>query len=231
VIVDRSSSARIERADEIETKTEAIRAFILQPSSRVILAASLMLVLSRPFLGPFVVADLAIITLTVAFVGPFEWLVHRFLLHAPAESARMIRLGTGTGHVEHHRDPAELRWLMLCWRDAAIFTLALGALAAVFAVPAAALFDASFLATFATAWAAAAVGLLHYEWTHLLVHTRYRCRTRRYQALERHHRLHHYRSEHYWLGVTSRSGDRLLRTMPDRGGVELSATARTLGQD
>jgi len=173
-------------------------------------------------------ADVVLVALTMVLVGPFEWLVHRFLLHAPSDSVRMTRLGTGTGHVEHHNDPAELRWLMLCWRDAALFTVALGALAGAFALPLALVFGASMVATFATGWTAVSLGLLHYEWTHLLVHTRYRCRSKRYHRLESHHRLHHYRNEHYWLGVTARSGDRMLRTMPDRGDVVLSPTARSL---
>ena len=102
------------------------------------------------------------------------------------------------------------------------------AAAALVAIPTAVVLDANRLPTFAIAWSAAAVGLLHYEWVHLLIHTRHRCRTRYYAALERHHRLHHYRNEHFWLGVTARSGDRLFRTMPDRREVELSATARSL---
>ena len=221
----------MERADQLETKTETARAFVRQASARVLLATSLALVFARLVLGSLGLADLVVIGVIVALVGPFEWLVHRFLLHAPADSVRMQRLGTGAGHVEHHRDPGELRWLMLCWRDAAIFTLALGALSALLALPIAALFTASIVSTFVAAWAVTAAGLLHYEWTHLLVHTRYRCRSRRYRSLQRHHRLHHYRNEHYWLGVTARSGDRLLGTMPERGDVELSATARTLGRD
>ena len=221
----------VSRADQIETKSQAARAFVAQPSGRVLLTALVVLVALRILIGRFGIADLFMIGLTFVLVGPFEWLVHRFLLHAPADSVRMTKLGTGTGHVEHHKDPAELQWLMLCWSDAAIFTVALGALSAVFATPVAILLDAGVWSTVATGWVAVSLGLLHYEWTHLLVHTRYRCRSRHYQGLERHHRLHHYRNEHYWLGVTARSGDRLFHTMPERAEVELSATARTLGQD
>lgn len=218
------------RADQIGSKTEAGRTFVDQPSGRVLIGIVVSLLVLRSLLGPLAVADLILVGVTIALVGPFEWLVHRFLLHAPADSARMKTLGTGRGHVEHHEDPAELQWLMLDWRDAAVFSMTLGVLAALFAVPTAVLLDANRLATFATAWSAAAIGLLHYEWVHLLVHTRYRCRSRYYAALERHHRLHHYRNEHYWLGVTARSGDRLFRTMPERRQVELSATARSLGR-
>ena len=144
---------------------------------------------------------------------------------------RVERLGTGRGHVEHHRDPPELQWLLLCWRDVVVFSVALGVLAASGTIPLALARSTSPLSAFATAWLMATMALLHYEWVHLLVHTRYRPRTRYYRALNQHHRLHHYRNEHYWLGVTARTGDRLLRTMPERGAVEQSLTARTLGAE
>lgn len=227
--IDRADERSVRRADSISTKTEAARAFVAQPSGRVLLAIACSLVVLRSLIGPIRTADLVMVVAIVVLLGPFEWLVHRFLLHAPAGSVRMNALGTGRGHLEHHKDPAEIQWLMLDRRDATVFSLALGALAALFALPIAALFDADRLATFATTWAAAAIGLLHYEWVHLLVHTRYRCRMRYYAALERHHRLHHYRNERHWLGVTSRSGDRLFRTMPKRHEVALSTTARNLG--
>jgi hypothetical protein len=74
------------------------------------------------------------------------------------------------------------------------------------------------------------VALAHYEWTHLLVHSRYRPKSRFYARLSRNHRLHHFRNERYWLGVTSNSGDRILRTLPRaKTDVPLSETARTLG--
>ena len=43
------------------------------------------------------------------------------------------------------------------------------------------------------------------------------------------HRLHHYKNEHYWFGVTSTVGDHLLGTTPEQSTVTKSATARTLG--
>lgn len=227
--VDVERPDRVDRADQIRTKAEAWRAFVTQASGRVLLSFAVVLVAARVLVGNFGAADLVVLGLTALLVGPFEWAVHRFLLHAPTDSRRMQTLGTGAGHVEHHKDPAKIRWLMLCWRDAVIFTFGLSAVAGALAIPVAAVMGADSIPTFMSAWALASLGLLHYEWTHLLIHTRYRCRTRYYRNLERHHRLHHYRNEFYWLGVTARSGDRLLRTMPDRSQVELSATARTLG--
>lgn len=217
------------RADQLRTKSEVARALLGHGSGRALIAASLLLVTARALVGGFGLADALVVALTLVLLGPYEWLIHKFLLHAPSESARMNTLGLGRGHVEHHKDPAEIRWLMLCWIEALGFWALLGLQSAVLSLPIAAAFGASFLATFLTTWTAASLALLHYEWTHLLVHSRYRCRLSYYRALQRHHRLHHYRNEHFWLGVTARSGDRLLSTMPDKQVVALSPTARSLG--
>ena len=68
---------------------------------------------------------------------------------------------------------------------------------------------------------------LTYEWTHFLIHTDVRPRTPVYRALWRHHRLHHFRNENYWYGVTGRLGDRVLGTLPGKNDVPVSPTART----
>lgn len=70
--------------------------------------------------------------------------------------------------------------------------------------------------------------MLAYDWTHFLIHTRVPPRTAYYRRIWRGHRLHHYRNERYWLGVTSPLGDLALRTNPPRDAVELSPTARGL---
>ena len=54
-----------------------------------------------------------------------------------------------------------------------------------------------------------------YEWTHYLVHSDYRPRSRWYRSVWRNHRLHHYKNEHYWFTVTSAgTADRLFGTYP-----------------
>jgi hypothetical protein len=70
---------------------------------------------------------------------------------------------------------------------------------------------------------------LHYEVVHYLIHTRVVPRTAYYRGLWRSHRLHHFRNEHYWFGVTRVEADRWLRTDPDPRAVPSSPTARTLG--
>jgi hypothetical protein len=70
---------------------------------------------------------------------------------------------------------------------------------------------------------------LHYEVVHYLIHTRVVPRTGYYRGLWRSHRLHHFRNEHYWFGVTRVEADRWLGTAPDPNAVPASPTARTLG--
>jgi len=61
---------------------------------------------------------------------------------------------------------------------------------------------------------------------HLLVHTRYRPRTALYRRLWRNHRLHHFKNERLWFGVTMLGGDRLLGTAADPAAVSARASTR-----
>ena len=71
--------------------------------------------------------------------------------------------------------------------------------------------------------------LLSYEWAHFLIHSTYKPRHWYYRYIWRAHRLHHYRNERYWFGVTINLADHVFRTFPDKEAVEPSPTARTLG--
>ena len=70
-----------------------------------------------------------------------------------------------------------------------------------------------------------AVGI--YEWTHF-IHTAHRPRPRYYRTIWRNHRLHHFKNERYWHGITQNLSDRVLRTNPDQRTVRRSRTARHL---
>jgi sterol desaturase/sphingolipid hydroxylase (fatty acid hydroxylase superfamily) len=80
-----------------------------------------------------------------------------------------------------------------------------------------------------TTMAAAYTMFLVYEWTHFLIHSTYRPKTRVYRYVWRAHRLHHYRNERYWFGVTMHLADHVLGTFPEKDAVPASDTARTLG--
>jgi sterol desaturase/sphingolipid hydroxylase (fatty acid hydroxylase superfamily) len=70
-----------------------------------------------------------------------------------------------------------------------------------------------------------------YEWTHFLIHTGHRPRSRYYRSIWRNHLLHHYKNEHFWHGITNTVSDRLLGTYRDQAEVPRSPTARTLHRD
>jgi hypothetical protein len=218
------------RADRLGTKREIAGVYVRRGSARVLIVATLLLGTARLAVGGFGRGDAIALGVTIAITGTVEWVIHRFLLHAPEDAWTSRTLGTGAGHRRHHLDPPDIEWLMLRGVDAAVFVTAFGAVTAAWSLPLMWVSGSALLGPFLTAWTLAAIGLAHYEWVHLMVHTRYRPRTRYYRRLARNHRLHHYRNERYWLGVTSNSGDRLLRTYPrHKVDVPLSDTARTLG--
>ena len=71
--------------------------------------------------------------------------------------------------------------------------------------------------------------VLGYEWSHHLIHSDYKPKTRVYRAIWRNYRNHHYKNEHYWFTVTSSgTADRVLGTYPDLATVVTSPTAKNV---
>ena len=218
-----------ESADDLHTLRDVAKTYLGHRSPHVILTGLTIATVLRLFVGNFGLVDLIIVAVSLALVGVVEWVIHLFLLHAPDGSIRDTKLKTGSGHREHHLDPSNVGWLMLGPPDAASFLVMLLVWNATWPIAIALIFGAPVLATYLSAVAMSYLLLANYEWTHLLVHTRYRPKSRYYKRLVSHHRLHHYRNEHHWLGITSRIGDKALGTLPaSKSDVPLSDTARTL---
>lgn len=217
------------RTTDITNLPEALAVYLSADSARVILAGSAAASVARIFVGQFGWHDVVAVAGVVAATGTVEWVIHKFVLHAPETSWRTRRLDTSTAHRRHHEDPTDLRHVLLIPAYAAGFLPAIGVFTASWSVPLVLATGWPVIPTFLTGLAASWWTLAHYEWVHLAVHTRHRFRNRFYARLARNHRLHHYRNENYWLGVTSNSGDRLLGTLPaSKSDVPLSETARSL---
>ncbi len=167
-------------------------------------------------------AELLVVVALVGFWPLQEWLIHVFILHfRPRRIAgRVVDFRVPQLHRAHHADPWRLELVFIPVHVFAFAPLLVAAIA-LLAAPAPAVAATALALYFALS--------LHYEWVHFLVHTRYRPRSRTYQRLWRNHRLHHFKNERFWYGVTMLGGDRLLGTGPDRDAVPTSATARTLG--
>jgi hypothetical protein len=205
------------------TLPDAWRVFAKYPSPRVMFTLMVVAVSAKLYVGGWSAWDLAVVAGIVLFWPVQEWLIHVFILHLEPFTilGRTFHPLTARKHRAHHADPWRLELVFI---PTHVLPLAGPLIFALYylvlpTVPLA-----------MTALAAFFVLAFHYEWVHYFVHTRYKPRSRYYQRLWKNHRLHHFMNENYWYGVTMLSGDKLLRTAPDRRSVEASPTCRTLGQ-
>ncbi len=173
--------------------------------------------------------DVLAVAVVVSLIPLFEWMVHLLVLHAEPRRIGGLTIDTGFGHRQHHLNPAIIDSVLLRGLEAGLFqAINASVVVAIIGVPLSIL-EAPVVGPVLTGVVAAVVGLAHYEWSHFLFHVSYRPKTRYYRRLKANHRLHHWRNERYWLGVTTNLGDRLLRTYPAKGDVPRSPTAKTLG--
>jgi len=185
----------------------------------------------RVWLGHLDWRDAVVLAGVVAATPPVEWAIHVYLLHARPFTllGRRFDLVAAREHRAHHRAPAELDGALIPLYAMAIFLPLIALVVWGLSFPIHLVLGGDRLAHAATGLLVSYAVLACYEWCHFLIHTPYRPRGRYYRAIWRGHRLHHYKNEHYWFGVTSTVGDRLLGTAPDQARVPRSATARTLG--
>lgn len=200
---------------QLRNLPEAFAEFGSHAAPRILAAEVAVLLVARSLLGHWTLTDTVVVAVLVAFQPFSEWLIHVFVLHCPADGGRRDRLA-GYSHRRHHEDPRDLRFQFIhpyTLYGGMVFNLILlAALRANAAV---------------TGVLVAAVLTLVYEWVHFLIHTDYAPKHELYRRLHRAHRLHHFRNEKYWLGVTARTGDRVLGTNPRKEDVEVSPTAKT----
>jgi sterol desaturase/sphingolipid hydroxylase (fatty acid hydroxylase superfamily) len=215
------------------TLADCWRAFIRQRTPPLIAAAVLAAVVLRVALGVYGWRDLVVIAFVIAGTPVAEWLIHVYLLHAkPLRiGERRYDLLAAREHRAHHQAPAALDGVLIPRYAVLIFIPLLAVTVWLVSFPVHLVLGGDRLAGAATGLLVSYLVLAGYEWCHFLIHTPYRPRGRYYRSLWRGHRLHHYKNEHYWFGVTSTVGDRLLRTAPEQSEVEKSRTARTLGVD
>ncbi|MCX2929577.1 sterol desaturase family protein [Mycobacterium sp. CVI_P3] len=200
---------------------DAGREFWRHPTPWLFAVALTTAVAARITVGDWQLTD-AVVPVAIAAGFPFlEWIIHVFVLHwRPRRVGRFtVDPVLARKHREHHVAPRDVGLVFIPLQSA------IGAVAA--AVVIAWLFPRTgmgltFLVVILT------FGLL-YEWCHYLVHTDYKPKTAVYRAIWRDHRLHHFKNEHYWFGVTTPgTADRLLRTYPDPAVVPTSPTAKNL---
>jgi hypothetical protein len=142
---------------------------------------------------------------------------------------RRVELITAREHRWHHERPHDLYTVLLGPKEiVGLFAVAIPLVALVLCGALALAGGGWHPAAILTAVAVGGLLVFAYEWTHFLIHTAHRPRSRLYRAVWRTHRLHHFKNEHFWHGITSTIADRVLGTNPPAKTVPRSATARTL---
>jgi hypothetical protein len=209
---------------DVKTIGAAWREFRAKRAPWVIALGIVLAAAGRLALGDLTWRDLVAAAFLLV-VSPFgEWAIHVHLLHLKPfrVRGRRVELATARSHRQHHENPTRLDLINFAVPEALAILL--------LAVPLAALpiWLALGLGPFVTALLTGYALVLVYEWTHFLIHTAVRPRSRYYHSIWRTHRLHHFKNEHYWHGITNTVSDRVLGTFPDQRTVPRSRTARTL---
>jgi hypothetical protein len=216
---------------EIKTVSGAWAIFRRKRAPRIIAAAIVLALAARIAIGEFTWRDAAALAF-MAVVYPFgEWAIHVYLLHLRPFNfrGRRIDLVSARSHREHHESPQRLDLINFGPLEAlAILLLAAPAAVGIGAALAAPIPGPLPLGPLVTMLLTAYVLIGVYEWVHFLIHTAHVPRSRYYRSIWRNHRLHHFKNEHYWHGITNTVSDRVLRTNPDQREVERSRTARAL---
>jgi fatty acid hydroxylase family protein len=203
------------------TLGDALAYFVRRPSAQLLALLFSSTLAARIALGEFSLWDLAVAAGVVAVQPLTEWLIHVEILHFRPRlwRGRVVDIPIAHDHRAHHADPHDPTWwfipapsmltgfaflLGLAWLLMPTVELALTMSAAV-----------------------VALGTV-YEWTHFLCHSSWRPRSAWYRQLWKLHRLHHFKNENYWMGVTMHAADRVLGTLPEAGDVDTSPTCRNL---
>ena len=207
-------------SQSVRTLPEALRVFVLHGSPWYLALTSAAAVVGLVLVGQWSWGQVVVVAGVLALQPFTEWVIHVYVLHAKPVTVfgQTYDNHQARRHRAHHADPRNLDILFIPMRGhLAGFVVVAG-----FCLT---LPDAGVRLAFILI---AALSSLGYEWVHFLVHTDYKPRTAAYRRLWTGHRLHHFRNENYWFGVSRRFGDTVLRTNPAKEDVERSETCLTL---
>ncbi len=191
-------------------------------SARLLVPVVIATAVLRVCLGGWRWWDLGIAAIILGAQPFTEWIIHVTVLHLKPRTVGRVTIDplSSRRHRQHHADP-KILGLVLVPRPIMVATCLTNVLVFWLITPTWRLA----LSGMVTAYAM----YLTYEWVHFLIHSSYRPRHWYYRYIYRAHRLHHYRNENYWFGVTVHLADHVLRTFPGKDDVPVSATAFTLG--
>jgi hypothetical protein len=199
-----------------KTATQAFTVFFQHRSPQILAIFVLLAAAFRLGVGDFGGWDAATALLVLLGWPINEWLIHTQILHHRPRDILGLRWDyrIAQDHRQHHQDPWNLHHVFISlhvyvWAVPLLLAVALGL---------GWLFQPAVGATFLLTYAVLA---LHYEFVHYLAHIQWVPHAY-YAGRVREHRLHHFRHERRWWGVSTGWGDVLLGTAPDPATVEKS---------
>jgi len=209
---------------------DCARVFARRPSPPFLFGAVVLALAVRAIQGELGWRDLVMVVGLIVVTPFVEWAIHVYLLHARPFTllGRRIEILSAREHRAHHEAPGVLEGVLIPVYAVLVFLAMIALVNWALSFPIHLVLGGPRLAYATTGVATSFAILAAYEWTHFLIHTPHRARSRYYKAIWRNHRLHHYKNERYWFGVTSTVGDRVIGTLPDQRSVPRSATARSL---
>jgi hypothetical protein len=176
----------------------------------------------RIIVGDWQITDVLVPLVMIALFPFYEWIIHVFILHWRPKHLGRVTIDPllAREHRAHHVDPRSIPLIFIPTKSL-LWVIPLTVSIAVFAFPR--------LPMGLTYLVFISMLALLYEWTHYLIHSDYKPKTRVYRAIWRNHRQHHFKNEHYWFTVTSSgTADRVLGTYPDQATAATSPTAKNL---
>ena len=204
------------------TLSDAGREFWKHPSPWMLGVMLVAALIARVIVGDWQITDVLVPLVMLALFPFYEWTIHVFILHwRPKRLGRLIIDSLlAREHRAHHVEPRSVPLIFIPAKSL-LWVIPLTVAIAVFAFPG--------LPMGLTYLVFISMLGLGYEWTHYLIHTDYKSKSRVYRAIWRNHRQHHFKNEHYWFTVTSSgTADRALGTYPDPATVATSPTAKNL---
>jgi len=196
----------------------AARIFFSFPSPPILVAIILLASIGRLVGGAWTWLDAVVVVAMIVYWPIQEWLVHVCVLHLKPVRVFGVQVDPilARNHRNHHCFPSVpelfITPLYIVW-------FYLGTVPVLLAI--------------ALPWPHALTGMvlffslvLNYEWVHYLIHSTYQPRSMFYKRLWRNHRLHHFKDEHFWFGVTMLLGDRMFGTQPSLHAMPPSDTGQ-----
>ncbi len=202
---------------------QAWKVFLRHPNAWLLLTALTIAVVARIVVGGFSVWDAVIVAAFIAYQPFQEWLIHVYVLHWKPRKLGpfVLDFELARRHRHHHIDPWD-RPTVFIPHGTLWFAVVVHTVLWLSVMPSLGL-------ALMTLCIVTAMGLF-YEFHHYIIHTTYKPKTKFFKNMTRLHRLHHFKNENYWYGVTMSQGDALLGTLPKhQRDVPTSATARDIG--